>query len=1534
MIDANGVPTTESTRSPQAEIIDELIWSNLSRFWTQGYNPNDLDAISAVYEAYFHVLDAEYVRLFEINQAKSLDTTPIFTQRRWTQLDMNKYNEMAAFLRFLRSGLGGGIVIPGVTGSRTSAPNQLDCDCLPTRHARHWHIHFPYSPTHDEISSTSGSAGYFDLDMGLPIGTPSLVWIYRIFHTGDGVGRGVRQRPKIVQNCVDATSETATSGFDFEVLQDGHTIRVHNAAAGNEYEFVVGFDLGAPEYDCFRPTVYMAGTPLTPNTVQIPAELVTGLPFHVLVVHTKGGIDTGLGGLQQTNSLDFGVRRTFYRFTRTASDLSDPSNPHRCAYGSTGEIILSTNANIGPNDVVFVFMLESGVFDTVHVHKRFTTLLENKDTIFGLLPTFTPTDQIPMGLFGSINFFGQQLQIFLNGYLISPSDYLYNFGDNTFTFGVPPTISVRNTLELDILYTDERRAGENEMAVYHLHQECFKNVVRVTSDFGHFDDGGNFDDGGHFDDREFINEVYFTDVPADPESIEVYLDGQLQDPDIDYSVSFDGNVTRITFYKAIDGRSVLVTFRTKSLIYVYGLQDIAPGSLTFGITLDTLYNILSDLQNVVAKFEATYGSRITDLATLLEAAYIAASGGNPLLALFLDEWKEYDGLPLDAADQFLDALAARNLESANTELISIPFFQDHVYSPTLRLVEGIDYEIIDGNIESSVDLTKSSSSIINDLTGNACVGPTMSNAVSTTETSQQSGNPNSTLSSEDLGDDPGIWWLPQLILDEHVLAKNFGAVLNDLQESSIAYRDSLTANLLLRFGGPVTQNIAYSAAIMLGSPMFTQDSKITSVYSRITAYRVTIVSAKSDKSEVIDLLPDMPRPKIGMPVFTGQSLNEPVVIDTTLSLLAEWHPGILIVNQDFGAARINDKVRIQLFNPANAKQSLVVELNIEAVQTSPILGGYKTTILFREKPKFVPTTESTFRVFRNSGPPQVGFDGIVANIDQVKHTVIATEYEEFDLPEGAPAEYRVNDQVSRGMPVRPGLATAYDDVSRPNWHWIYPSYNRSFWDYLQHGDTVKSTEDLTDERYATLAPPTVPGGYTQAFLSQPYPLPERGSVATFVEDNTLTESKFTVVGTNDTIVLLTPVIQKTTSGTLTFVAQPTQPTVDQVEYFEVKPGYVNNKYPEAIQEHAQLVNSSSMDMVDVKSFPTAGRINILLDDGGLVEMEYYDRTDKRLLHCKWRPPFDSLLSASLTPQDPGTLNSVIPITARFVLVSQYEEKLLNPAFISLVNERTESEKVSEGITISKPVITRDNADEFYNLLKTNASVLELSSVRRPDALRIVLQDVQPACSTIEIVNKHTFADVCKFSPADSEISYAPLSVQIEVQYTSLNILSATALTKTFAFGGAPDLGTVNPGDTIHVSGTRNNINDGDFTVVTIDNALKTITVVEAVANDLSGSGSVLFDQPLKTIATTSTMRIPKGLTEILFESVVVDPDGHTPFTYQWKFAGLTQEKALTPNNHSTRVTSPKDNAEYLVELHVENAMHQVKDVYLTVLVNL
>ncbi len=1403
------LPLLETLRSPQADIIEELIWSRLSHFWTESYDPSDLDALSAMYESMFSVLDAEYIRLFEINQSKSLDTTPVFTQRRWVRLDLNRYNEMKSWLQFLRSGIvGAGKVSSGATGTiddsnagkTSSDPTELDCDELPTHHAKHWHINFPW-----QIENTT-DPNRGRIPLSFPIGTASLVEAYRIEQGPDGVDRGIRLRPKL-----------GTGAYDFEILPDGSTIALRTAAPNDRFEFVVAFDFGGAEYNCFKPTVFTVDTVLSThasgggNVVQVPGDLSPGFPVHVLVVR-----NTPPGGIAAETNVPgtYATQRIFFPYGSIATG--------GVQHGNTGQIALPVthrgqSFSLLPTDTVLVFGLTPGSFDTIHEHRRDTRVLDANDPTLVQLTgslrgfkTFTPSTPVPLGLFYSVDFLGQVLQLFVNGQLIAPHEYRFEAASNTFFFKQGLVLPGNGVLFVDTLFTDERTAGKDELSTFHLHQECFRDFVITKKQFATFDDEdqvspATFDDEdinnpATFDDYDSVNEVRILSVDVDPSTIQVFLSGILLQVGEQYTVSQQGRTTLISFKGPIDGRSVLVTFRRETLIFVYGLGDIIAGTQVYGIDQTTLKNMLSDLQNLVNQFESLVGNKISNLAALIEAAFIAAGGGNPLFALFHDEFVEYDGLPLDALDQFITALQARNIESSNTKMIDIPFMQDHVYRPTIRLESGIDFQVIDGDIQSSIDLIAprdgSANGGVGAGSGDGQQGACPANDSVTGGVTRGSGagdgggaeglnqGTDQSIIGEEADENPGVWWLPMLVLDESVLAKNFGAVVNDIRPSSISYKNSLIANMLLRFGGPVTQNIARSAAVMLGSPMFTQDSRVRQIYKRTKGYTITISASHGDQQQVISVLPDSPRPAIGMEVFTGQTVYQPIIISTDLRHLQEWQPGILIVNDDFGTARVGDYLVVKLYDEkADATDetatAITVKSQIIGVNASPTIGGVRTTLMLKARPKgFVARTFSTVRVFRDVGGPHAAFDGIVTDVAPLQETILATEFEDFILPDGSPAEYRIGDIVARGMPVMPGLATCYDDVSRPGWQWIYPRYGRAFWNYLLSGDTIRSTQEELSERFVSLTPPELADGYTQAASANPYPLPERGITAEFVEDNTLIKTEFTVVGTNGTIILLTPTIQSPMSGTITFKLTPERaPTpIDKVEYFELAVPISDNPR-RTKQSYSQQAGATTIDTTGLAAFPAAGRVNILLPNGGMLEFSYYAKTATRFLDCVWVEPFTALLSPSFSVGDPGIVDTQISIDAVIQLVSEYTDKLLNPAFVSIIQKR---DRGTNPITVS-----RKNADQLYELVKNTSAVLELRALNEPEALKAVLDDVHPAGTTLEVLHQHIFVDVYSRPPQDhapvdpvAPSHYYPMSMSIGSPAGVLDLTKSIHVDKT------------------------------------------------------------------------------------------------------------------------------------------------------------
>lgn len=1289
------VPFSGSTRSPQADLIDNLIWENLGSFWTDAYKPEDKDALSAVYESMLTVLDAEYVRLFEINQAKSVRDCPVFTQRRWLRLDMNKYDQVKAWLQFLRGGTA------ALTGQVPA--NVLDCAALPDISTRHWHLSFPWV-----IPDLSVDLRGL-IDLSFPIGSIALVDVYKVYEGSDGIRRGLRLEPRTSASSVD---------WEVELLPDGHTIHILNPSVNEEYEFVVAFDFSSETYIGLRPRVFLVQNFLGPNVVQVPASMTIGLPVHALIVRNPPQI--GTSGLETTNREDLDTERIFIPYGPTGVQL-----------GTQGQITLPADFVLNTGDAVFVFGLEAGDFDTVHVHQRDTLTLEQSDLISGLIVNHTPGVQVPLGLFGSIDYLGQQLQLFINGQLIHPGDYRYEFGSNTFFFRKPIAGSNTGETYIDVLFTEETRSSTGP---FHTHQQCFKGNIDVPKQFGTFDDGGTFDDQdtdppGVFDDYDYDNTALINDIVLTADQIEVFVNGALLAPS-QYTVTPEYKQTRITFSLAIEGKDILVSSIRNSMIYIYGLSDIIPSTAVYGISLDTLHNILNDLTNVVAQFEAFSGSQVSDLATLLEAAFIAAGGGNPLLALFYNEFKEYDGLPLDAPGQFLTAVEARTVESQNTQLIDIPFLVNDVLNPTVRLEGGgAQFQVVDGNIQSSVDLT----------------------ADTITEQDAGTGIP--------VPANAGIWWCPLVLLDESMLAKNFGVLVGDVRPaSSLQYKNALVSNLMLRYSGPTMQAITRTAAIMLGSEMFTQDSKIIGISPVTTAYNITITAVtspdsptSSSRQEIFVVSANAPLPQLGATVYPGQSIAYPVIVDLVLSQLESWTPGILTVNFNLAMIQKGDRARLAVYDPNDIRSvPVVVELNVVSVFVRSTLNGPQTVIQFDQAIKYIVTVNSWIRVFRDFGDPRAGFEGQVTDITASQDTLISTEYESFTLHPGQGIEWNIGDLVYRGDPVRPGLATAYDEVSRPGWNYVTLDQWRDRLEFSIQDSTFGFASSQPVQKYGSITVPDSAEKFGKATLSDLSYVPARGTFVTLIQDNTEAEFQFSVIGTDGNAILMTPPALTGMSGIFQFQSSiPSQKLDFQQEYFEVAPQRGPSLLsPTATQVYAQRAGSAAIEMSDLSTFPLKGRVNVLLPSGGSLEFEYFNHTDSKFLNCHWTTPFTALGGNS------GS--TTIDAAATFILVAEYRDSLINPAFTALVTRRA----TSNGTPV---IVTDDNADELYELLRASTAVLELGSIQEPAILEATLAEVIPPGTSLEVIHKDVLIDEVIWNMNDTKVDYAAVTLTITAE---------------------------------------------------------------------------------------------------------------------------------------------------------------------------
>jgi len=265
-------------------------------------------------------------------------------------------------------------------------------------------------------------------------------------------------------------------------------------------------------------------------------------------------------------------------------------------------------------------------------------------------------------------------------------------------------------------------------------------------------------------------------------------------------------------------------------------------------------------------------------------------------------------------------------------------------------------------------------------------------------------------------------------------------------------------------------------------------------------------------------------------------------------------------------------------------------------------------------------------------------------------------------------------------------------------------------------------------------------------------MPERGTIIDFYEDNTCTKYTFTVSGTDGNVALLDPPVSKQMSGLAVFRTIPgvyhpsTSPVgaAQQIKdrpYFEMAPDRVRtNKglvLPTTTLAYVQKAGDPVIELTSRENFPDKGRVHINLAEGGLVEFEYFGVEANRLLSLKWKEPFTAL------KQPDGTINLLLPLNASLTLMAEYRDRILNPAFIQLISKRVsyiQRTVNSKREKLPSNLIDASNADQYYELVKNTSGILELRTISQPKALKTVLKDVSPACSTLEIVNRHVLID--------------------------------------------------------------------------------------------------------------------------------------------------------------------------------------------------
>jgi len=1251
-------------RSPIAETLEQLVWGRLSTFWSRDYNPDDKERLNAVYEGCLEALDAEYTRLFEINNSKSIAAINPLTQRRWLRLDLNRHAELAAFLKFLSTSSAGG-------AASSDASNVLSCDTTENNHARHWHISFPYVvPQGDPVTRASIELRY-RIDLRL----------VRIYHMRrdprTGIARGVLLRP----------------GADYQLMPSGTGIRLSATVPGDQYELVVGFDLSDPMYDGLQPIVsYAAGYDVAAqNVIRVNPELtIANLPIHVLVV--KNVRDSGAGGLVETNTPSFSSKYVFIPWTGLTTGPMHGAVP--------GTVALPNTVNIESTDAVFVFGLIRGEFVENHKHVLATTLLNPgaapriTSTLFraaGSTSRVTFDTPLRPGLFGSLAYLGQPFEVLVDGELLPRSDYQFD-ADGNLNLKFPLTWTADQYRSVVVRSTDEYDTLHGGAADQHIHIECILQSAKPPEFYETFDDGGDFDDeaGGTFDDKRTLNIVFLDDVGADLSTLEVWVNGVRKLSDIDYVATFDVDTkrVRISFGFNIKDMTIYAAYRRESRTFVYGRY-------AKGFISQTLSGLLTDIGALKDAFSSSTGFQIKNMGRLIEAAETAGAGGNPLLTLFYDERQEFSDISVDSNRVAISLDDARLVESIGTKLVAIPFLCDRVLRPALRLEQGVDYDIVDGEIRSSFDLTA--------------------------KRYESDAN-------------PGVWWCPIVILDEQMLKKNFGVLVGDERaDSSEAYRTALHANLSLRFSGPVVRDLERAAAVLYGSPVFTQDGRITSIDTRTIGYDITVASGTT--TQTVRVGSNAVKPVVGERILRSQSLAAAALYDGKLGGLILHKRATVIAELPYVKAAAGDIVRLTTFDPADPTQTpLPFVTRLLSVRYDADYLPARTTLSFENVPRFDVTVESELRILRDAGPPYAALDGIVVSVEAINETVMKTANSEYVLPPGRMPEQRVGEFVARGQPIHQSFAQLYDDTRRPNWHWLKPSHYAKDWEYVLKGlGTPITTATVEDKRTAVVHPPVESGDYSTIDLDPITPQVKRGTHIDVFDDATLVTFTFTVVGLNGTTVYVTPTVSSIINGAATVRSG----TEIKREYFGLATPPSSSPV-ESPLTFAQPIRSRVLQLADTSRFPASGECTVRLPNGGSTEVRYNRVARGFLLDCEWPSTFPALTGPRPAPGIEGPLDPQLPEGTVVRLISEHRQTRLNPAFIALVNQRvTQDLRTSE----KRIQVSDANADELYAFFKNSSAVMESAAVSRPQVLRDLMDDVVPPGSTLVTMSKHRIIDV-------------------------------------------------------------------------------------------------------------------------------------------------------------------------------------------------
>lgn len=1279
-----------SRKSPQGNILDYLIWDRLSKFWASAYRQEDREALNAIYEAAGRVIDAEHIRLEEINRSKSLFSCPILSQRRWVRFELDRYNELRSFLSFaLRGELPGGSGYQNCSSAGDDTEGRtLNCTTSTINHAAHWHVGFSWT-----LSDTDATTRR-TINLRYPI-RPALTEIWRMIGGGSSRRVGVKM----------------VYGIDYNILDDGCSIRLNEGEAGDVYDVEVGFDFTDRDtFDGRLPATRLAVSPHPGlRSAAVPPEL-DGFPVHLSLVFNPPPVISLT--MQDTNNVSFTTEQVFIPNTGDLSTGASNVTPGVVSYPSSYQALTAL-------DVAFAFGLErvedGAAFTRLHAHETFSFYLT-----LGAAPlpsgstSYVPPDanvtefplpngMVPAGLSSSVDFLGQELRVFLGGQKLHRSEFSYISATNVIRLARPLVLTPADPVRVDVQYTREFEGTPTQTLDLHNHVSCYIQRARPVTEFDAFDDGGDFDydseesvepPWGIFDSISSTSIIYLADVTADEATMRVYLNGELLARTKDYVTSVvPGTSTsqpkiRFVFAQDISGKTVEVTYRRGGSILAYGIEDILGTSscLNGYLARDNAERVLGNVGALLNNFISVYGP-VKNPGALIDSIRILAGGGNPLFVLFADEFNSYTKYSVDAPNQPLTAIDARTLESTNTQLAAIPIMVDHPHRPTVRIQQDEDFRVKNGSILTSRDLTKPRS-------------------------------------ADDM--EPGVWWCPLLVLDERLLARTFGALVGDVRSvSTPEYRNALIANHLARFSGPVSDSIESAASVFLGSPVFQQDGRVVAVNSITTAYIVSVRGASAERDYTIEAGRDIP--SVGSLVFAGQSIASPMAYQGTLTYMKSWTGGSLVIDGVFEVVQQGDLMWIEMFQ-AGTQLSTWVRLTVQSAYVRLATEDptrQETVLTFVERVQVrgvAPNILSRVKASRPAGTPIADFDGSVDSIKPVRYwSVVTSSGETFNIPENVPIPYYVGYEVRRGEAVIKSFARMYDHAERPDWLWMKPEDDDSYQHLFTGGLVVPAGQD--DSRYVSIEPAV--GGISKMIPSRVDPLPPRGTKIRVTLDSTGLIEEYTVTGTNPTTLNVVPAVDSKRSGLAVFE----WPAIGvRSGYFELPPS--SNPGVSLAAPHA--VGAAALLLQSTVGFPAAGRVGLVLG-GGVLEVDYYRVNGNFLADLTW----ESLRGHEALIDDDGRAISTISAVP-VVLLAEYTDRILNPAMEVLIKLRVEDDL---GTTTGEPRITDVTAEEYYRLFKNNASVLELNTVGTPDSLRMLLEDVVPPSTTLVVMSRHVISDV-------------------------------------------------------------------------------------------------------------------------------------------------------------------------------------------------